>query len=350
MIQNPPTPHTPITPNLLRTFTAILACLLVFAFLTACTTKTTHTSLSRHEFHRIIMGVDARIILYAHTADHATTAAAAAFDRLNQLNAICSDYLTSSELNTLIAAPHNSAHPISPDLFRVLSIAEELRAASNNSFDISLAPAITLWREARATKRLPTPDQLNDALARRAPILLDPIARTATLPKPHMRLDLGGIAKGYAAHQAVLTLRAHHTPNCLVALAGDISVGDAPPHDQPHEQPHQPPNEPNGWRIAIDHGTTNTSTDASTPPRALFLTNTCISTSGTNIQYIEVNGVRYAHLINPHTGLGSTTTTAITITGPEGAHTDALATALCLMNESDRAALLQRFPDYTLHP
>jgi len=294
------------------------------------------------------MGVDARIILYAHTADHATSAAAAAFDRLNQLNAICSDYLTSSELNTLAAAPPNTPHAISPDLFHVLAVAEEVRAASNNTFDISLAPAISLWREARAAKRLPTPDQLNDALARRAPILLDPIARTATLPKPHMRLDLGGIAKGYAAHQAVLTLRAHNTPHCLVALAGDICTGEAPPHDQPHEQPHQYPNEPNGWRIAIDHANTNSADTASRSD--LFLTNTCISTSGTNIQYIEVNGVRYAHLINPHTGLGSTTTTAITITGPEGAHTDALATALCLMNEPDRAALLQRFPDYTLHP
>jgi thiamine biosynthesis lipoprotein len=292
------------------------------------------------------MGVDARIILYAHTPDHATSAAAAAFDRLNQLNTICSDYLKSSELNNLSNAPPNTPHRVSDDLFHVLTIAEEVRAASNNSFDISLAPAITLWREARNTKCLPTREQLERALSLRAPILLDPHARTVTLPIPNMRLDLGGIAKGYAAHQAVLTLRAHHTPHCLVALAGDISVGEAPPHEQPHQQP----NEPNGWRIAIDHATSNTPTDSSTPTRELFLANACVSTSGTNIQYIEINGVRYAHLIDPHTGLGSTTAAAITITGPEGAHTDALATALCIMNDAERAALLQRFPDYTLIP
>ena len=290
------------------------------------------------------MGVDARIILYAPTAEHATQAAAAAFDRLAQLNTICSDYLKTSELNDLSSAPHNTPHQVSPDLFHVLAVAEEVRAASNNTFDISLAPAITLWRESRKSNRLPTPEQLDRALALRAPILLDPIARTATLPKPNIRLDLGGIAKGYAAHQAVLTLRAHHTPHCLVALAGDICVGDAPPH----EQPHQHPNEPTGWRIAIDHAN-NISADT-TRRHDLFLANTCVSTSGTNIQYTEINGVRYAHLINPNTGLGCTTTTAITITGPEGAHTDALATALCILNESERAALLQRFPDYTLHP
>ena len=212
----------------------------------------------------------------------------------------------------------------------------------------TLAPAIALWREARTTKRLPTRDETNRALALRAPILLDPIARAATLSKANMRLDLGGIAKGYAAHQAVLTLRAHNTPHCLVALAGDICTGEAPPHNPPHKQPHERPNKPTGWRIAIDHANTNSAN--TTPPHDLFLANTCISTSGTNIQYIDIEGVRYAHLINPHTGLGSTTTTAITITGPEGAHTDALATALCLMHEPDRAALLQRFPDYTLHP
>lgn len=355
MIQNLPTRHTAITRNLLGSFTAIVTATLLFACSSShdCGVRgpqhdtslkpcgvggfqpPTSPSLSRHEFHRLVMGVDARIILYAPTADRATHAAAAAFDRLAQLNTICSDYLTTSELNSLAHAQPNTPHAVSPDLFRVLAIAEDIRNASSGTFDISLAPSIALWREARTTKVLPSRAQLDGALALRGPVVLDPIARTAMLPKHGMRLDLGGIAKGYAAHQAVLTLRAHGTPRCLVALAGDICVGDGPPDQAPTKQ--------QGWRIAIDHSSGTTTRD-------LYLINTCISTSGTNIQFTEIDGIRYAHLIDPRTGLGCTTTNAITVTGPEGAHTDALATALCIMNDAERAALLKHFPGYTIHP
>jgi len=161
--------------------------------------------LNRFEFTRTEMAVLVSIIMYAPDDATAATAANAAFDRIHQLNSILSDYEEESELRRL--CNHSSEGypvPVSNDLWRVLQHALELSAKTEGAFDVSIGPAVRLWRRAHKLKELPSTEALKMALARvdyRA-IRLHPDGQAVELLKPNMFLDLGGIAKGYALEEA----------------------------------------------------------------------------------------------------------------------------------------------------
>jgi thiamine biosynthesis lipoprotein len=247
------------------------------------------------------MGVQARVVIYAATVPEGESAAAAAFARLDELEQVMSDYRPDSELMRLCARAGQGPIPIRDDLF--------IAAKTGGAFDPTLGPLTTLWRDSRRARSLPDAAALADARARTGwrRIHLDTRGRTADVTRPGMRLDLGGIGKGYAAHEAVKTLRARGIDRCLVAIAGDIAVGDPPPGNQ-------------GWTIAVGG-------DNALAP----LRNTCISTSGDAEQFVQIEGVRYSHILDPATGLGLTRSVRATVIHPDGATADALATALAVL-------------------
>lgn len=281
--------------------------------------------LDRFEFTRLQMGVQCRIILYAPHQKTAESAGAAAFDRIAELDAIMTDYRPDSELRRLCARAGGGNVPVSDDLFSVLATAQRVSEASDGAFDVTVGPLVALWRKSLTTHTLPCDADLAAAraLVGWRNLSLDPAAHTARLARPGMQLDLGGIAKGYAAQAAVGTLRAHATPCCLVALAGDIAVGDAPPGSP-------------GWVV-----TTRTDTAPSRGPN-LLLVNICISTSGNTEQFVDIDGRRYSHIVDPRTGLGLQTGTAATVITPTAALADALATACCVLGTGEGGALVRR--------
>jgi thiamine biosynthesis lipoprotein len=281
----------------------------------------------RFEFNRISMGVQCRVVLYAADHDAAAAAASRAFDRIAALDASMSDYRAESELNRLCAAAGGPPVPVSPDLFAVIRAAVEVSESSGGAFDITAAPLVALWRETRRTRVLPSPADLDAArsLVGWRFITLNEPARTVQLLQPGMKLDLGGIAKGYAAQHAIETLRATGHPRALVALSGDIAVGDPPPGEP-------------GWVIAVQG-----SPDAPRPG-SLLLTKASISTSGDEAQHVEIAGLRYSHIVNPRTGLGLTHSLSVTTISRRGELADALATAACILGPRDGADLIRRTP------
>ena len=96
------------------------------------------------------------------------------------------------------------AVPVSPDLFAVLARAAEISRITDGTFDVTVGPVVRLWRRARRSQLLPDEKELAaaKALVDYRLIELDPVDRTVRLAKPGMQLDLGGIAKGYAAEAA----------------------------------------------------------------------------------------------------------------------------------------------------
>ena len=286
-------------------------------------------ALHRFEYRRVVMGVQARIVLEAPSEEAAFDAASAAFDRLAELNSCLSDYQQGSEINRLCGATVRVPQHVSDDLWTMLEAAKEVHRASGGAFDITVGHATRLWRAPRASGQPGDPAALAHARARidMHGITLDPSTRSVTLTRSDLALDLGGIAKGYAAQQAVKTLRERGIARCLVALAGDIALGDAPSGET-------------GWRIAIE-----TDNDANAD-QEIVLANVCVSTSGSSQQSVEIAGVRYSHMLDPRTGIGTKHTIAATVIGPDGARTDALATALCVMDPSQRTELIAAYPQY----
>ncbi|TVS05997.1 MAG: FAD:protein FMN transferase [Phycisphaerales bacterium] len=286
--------------------------------------------LERFEFRSIIMAAEASVVLYARDEEAARAHAAAAFDRMNRLDAVMSDYRVDSELMRLAELPHARANEISDELFRVLLASIEIAEASAGAFDPTIGPHTLLWREARRRGEPPADERLNEAAKAVGwgAVRLDARSREVTLAKPGMRLDLGGIGKGFAVDEALAELTARGVERAMVRLGGDIAVGRAPP-GRP------------GWRIALPGDNAE----------HLDLHHAGVSTSGDAHQHLDAGGKRYSHIIDPETGRGLILSDTVTIVAPNATTADALATAISviLARGKDRADLATRFPGVTVY-
>lgn len=277
-------------------------------------------SAARFEYTQPQMGLPFRIVLYAADQPSADAAADAAFARVAELNSILSDYDTDSELSRLSqTAGQGKAVRVGEDLWRVLERAQQLAQESGGAFDITCGPVVSLWRKARREKILPDKIKLEEA--RRAvgfsKLRLDARAHTAELLAPYMRLDLGAIAKGYAIDEALKVLRTNGIRSALVSGSGDMAASEAPPGTQ-------------GWRIELAPLDTK---DAPEAPRTQFvlLRNRALATSGDFFQRLEINGVRYSHIVDPRTGVGLTDHSLVVVIARDCLTADSLSTAVSVL-------------------
>ena len=261
----------------------------------------------RFEYRQIHMGVEARIVLHAPDSVRARAAAAAAYARIAELDASMSDYRDDSELNRLTTRPPRTWIPVSAPLFTVLEAGQHMARLSSGAFDVTAGPQVRLWREARRRGAAPTADARAAALEISGWRLLelDPRERAVRLLTPGMQLDLGGIAKGYAADEALRVLGEHGLPRALIEFGGDIAVGDPPPGRR-------------AWEVRVG--------DAGGAPAVLQLSRAAVSTSGDGVQYVEIDGIRYSHVVDPRTGEALRDQFTATVVAPRAMISDAVAT------------------------
>jgi FAD:protein FMN transferase len=285
------------------------------------------SSLERFTFQEKQMGVDFTITVYAPTKAIANRATSAAFQRIKKLNGVLSDYDLNSELSLLgkISGPRKPVK-ISPDMLFVLSRSLALSKKTNGAFDITLGHLTRHWRRARRRKQLPKPDVLADALYRSGyqHVRLNVRNSTVELLKTGMRLDVGGIAKGYAADEAMKVLRRFGITRALVDGSGDICIGDPPPGKR-------------GWKI----GLASLKKPNGSPTQFLLLRNTAVATSGDAFQFVQIGGRRYSHIIDPKTGLGLPGRASVTVIAPNGTVADSLASAVSVLGVKRGLALIK---------
>ena len=275
------------------------------------------------------MGTLFRIKLYAANQDQAQQAFHAAFARITELDNILSDYKSDSEINRVCRTAVHRRIPVSDDLFRVVSASEKLSEQSDGAFDITIGPLTHLWREARKSGHIPETTAISEAAGHCGfhKLHLDAAARTIELDQSGMQLDVGGIAKGYAADEALRVLSKCGIHNALIAASGDLAFSDAPPGRA-------------GWKIGVD------SLDNAEAPftRVLMLVNRAVSTSGPEEQHLDANGKRYSHIIDPRTGMGLTSDITATVVAPSGTEADGLATALTVLGPERGLDLVKHTP------
>jgi thiamine biosynthesis lipoprotein len=275
------------------------------------------------------MGTRFSIILYSRDARTAKRASSAAFACIGRLDAIMSDYRETSELTKLCRAAHGQWVEVSDDLFRVLSLSQRLARRSGGAFDVTIGPVVRLWRHARRAGRLPDDERLASArvLVGYDKLHLDEKTRSVRLTRPGMALDLGGIAKGYAADRAIGVLEQFGIRRALVAAGGDIVVSDPPPGAQ-------------GWVVGIDQ-----IQSSGGPVASLLLRNRAVSTSGDREQFLEAGGVRYSHIVDPRTGIGVTGQSSVTVVARECTTSDGLATAASVLGPESGVKLIDATED-----
>jgi thiamine biosynthesis lipoprotein len=292
--------------------------------LAGCATKPKQ-ELTRYEFERPEMGVPFRIVLYSWSAELATNTAEAAFKRVAALNEIMSDYEYDSELNKLSRTSGSGVKvKVSDDLWTVLSKAQEIARESNGAFDVSVGPYVQLWRRARRENKLPSAESIEKVRARVGYTNIVLKDHTVELKAPDMRLDLGGIAKGYAADEALKILRGCGITRALAAASGDIALGDSPPDQK-------------GWKIELLEAHDQRG------QAFLVLKNCGVSTSGDLFQFVEINGKRYSHIVDPRTGVGLTDRSLVTVIAKNAFTTDSLETTICVMPRGAGMKLARRY-------
>ena len=304
------------------------AALLCLLFAAVGCTSTDPGQLRRFEYSQAQMGLDFRMTLYAPDETTARAAAAAAYARIAELNQVLSDYDPDSELSRLSQSSGTGEwRTVSPDLWRVLEAGQLLAQQSGGAFDLTVGPSVNLWRRARRQHALPSPELLSEMRARvgYTNLLLEARQRRAQLTRADMRLDAGGIAKGYALDEALVVLRRYGIRRAMIHAGGDMIFGQPPPGRA-------------GWLVELPGtGLTN--------PPVLSLAHQALATSGDLSQFIEINGVRFSHIVDPRTGIGLTNRTLVNVIAPHGLTADALATAFSVLGPAGLPALLPLYPD-----
>lgn len=273
------------------------------------------------------MGVGARIVLYCEDEPSARNAARSVYGRLNELDSVLSDYRIDSELMQLCRAAGGKSKLVSKDLLNILLRAQEISVASDGAFDITVGPVVELWRATRAGGIFPNTAAINKAMTWVGweNIIIDRSARSVQLKLQGMKLDLGGIGKGYAVDEAMKTLAEVGIKSCLVDLGGDIAVGAPPPGKK-------------AWIVLVNVGSDTKAT------MKLLCKNSGIATSGDSEQFLKSDGKRYSHIIDPRTGMALTKRIAVTVVAKDCTTADALASAISVLGPTQAKMLLKHFP------
>jgi len=257
-------------------------------------------------------------------------AAAAAFEAVRDVDRRMSSYKSESEISRLAALGAGEEMSISAPTLEVLSFSRELAEVSGGAFDVTVGPLVELYRGARREGRLPEEKKLTEARESVGWRLLrlDERSGTAALEKAGMRLDLGGVAKGFAVDRAAAALRAEGARRALVEAGGEyVAVGE--------KAPGRP------WWVGIRH-----------PRREDALWGVielrpgeAVATSGDYEKFFVAGGKKYSHIVDPRTGRPlSGGAVSVTVLAPDCMTADGLATALSVRGRTGAEALLERFP------
>ena len=253
-----------------------------------------------------IMGTRMVVEVWADNATQGNQDIDAVLDEMRRLDESMSTYKSTSEVSKVNAEAAQHPVKITKELFDLLSKAMEFSRITNGAFDITYA-SVGFMYDFREHEK-PSEQQIKAALpaVNYKHVLLDSKAQTVSFTQPGVRIDLGGIAKGYAVDRGIAILQARGITHGLVTAGGDSRViGDR--FGKP-------------WIIGIRHPD-----DANQVIAKIPLENTAFSTSGDYERYFDENGQRYHHIIDPKTGHSASKVRSATIIAPTATETDGLS-------------------------
>jgi len=232
---------------------------------------------------------------------------------LRRVEARMSTWLADSETGRLNAAPAGRHVPLSPEVLGLLRTARRAAVDTDGAFDVTCRPLIELWREAGRRGKPPTDAELAAARAASNWNLIELDAKGAVKRSDTARVDLGGIAKGYAIDRALDVLkRDGRLEGGLVDVGGDLACFGRPPSGD-------------RWPVEVQ----NPFGDGVL--LRLRLPGGAVSTSGAYARYVEIDGTRYSHILDPRTARPADAARSVTVVAPTAVTADVWATALSVL-------------------
>tara|TARA_R110002049_G_scaffold13509_3_gene58661 strand:+ start:11963 stop:12937 length:975 start_codon:yes stop_codon:yes gene_type:complete len=273
-----------------------------------------------------IMGTTIHVEVWHEDTALAEKAANMVLQTMEEVNQGMSPYIDSSELSRVNYLASSEVLAISAELYSVIDQSLVYSARTNGAFDITFASVGYLYnyRESIRPDQALLDEQLSGVNFRH--IELNEADRTIHFRHKGVRIDLGGIAKGYAVDLSVERAQTLGIEHISVTAGGDTRIlGDR--RGRP-------------WIIGVRHPVNKEKVIAKLP-----LVNEALSTSGDYERYFDEDGVRYHHIIDPKTGDSARSVRSVTILGPRAIDTDALSTSVFVMGPTNGLALLESLPE-----
>ncbi len=276
-----------------------------------------------HMRAELVLGTLCKLSLYGR--DRPETAAAV-FERLRIIEARMSANLDDSEVSRVSRSAGIAPQTVSEDTFYVIKTAKEFAELTDGAFDPTIAPLVRLWGIGTENARLPSEEEIEAArrLVDYRGLILDPAARSVFLERAGMGLDLGAIAKGYAADEAASILRAAGVESAIIDLGGNVYTLGRKRGGKP-------------FRIGIQ----DPAAERGSYLGALTITDRSLVTSGPYERFFIEGGRRYHHILDRRTGYPSDSgLVSVTIIGASSIRADALSTSVFVMGKERGLALL----------
>lgn len=270
----------------------------------------------KFSYSEMKMGSPFNLIIVSTDSVKAKHLAQKSFQLVDSLSHIFSNYDSSSELSKINTSAGLLPYKMSTIMLDLVQKSQYAYIQSKGAYDISIGPLSSLWRNARKAKLFPEASTVlaTKKLVGLGQVKINKRLGTIFLPVSGMQLDFGGIAKGYIAQRVIDYLKTSGIQQALADAGGDIVMSGAPLNQK-------------GWLVGVN---VPENTDELLNKK-LQLSNCSVATSGDVYQYIEKNGVKYSHIINPITGYGVTNLRNVTIIAKTGATADWLATACSIL-------------------
>jgi len=306
------------SPSRRRSLVSIVATVLLLSG--AAWTVRTRQSLSDRPVpvvrERLIMGTTCRLIAVGPRSQ-AESALDAAWREIESVNATMSTYDPASELSRFNAAPADVDVPLSSDTLTVLRLAQDAAYETEGAFDITVRPLIRLWQEAAQRGRVPSGDELQavrNQTGMEHCVLKENSARKRIAG---LEVTLDGIAPGFAVQQAILKLQSAGMSGGLIDLGGDIACFGRPADGD-------------AWQIAVQDpwGDGHRGVLSFSPEQSEII---AVSTSGDYRRFLEIEGRRYSHILDPRTGVPVENATSVTVIARDAVTADIRATALSVL-------------------
>jgi thiamine biosynthesis lipoprotein len=273
------------------------------------------------------MGTRCYVELWADDPVKGNEAIDAVMAELRRIDDLMSHYKPESELSAINQHANERPVQVDKELFDLIKLSTHYSQITEGAFDITYASVGYLYDYRRRIH--PTEEQIKQALpaVNWRNMLLDEQHHTVRFEHPGMRIDLGGIGKGYAVDRGIEVLKARGIDRALVTAGGDSRIiGDR--NGRP-------------WLVAIRHPDNPNKVVTRIP-----LSDSAMSTSGDYERYFDEDGVRYHHIIDPRTGHSASKVRSATILAPTATQTDGMSKTAFVLGAEKALEIINKMPEY----
>ncbi|MBN1507710.1 MAG: FAD:protein FMN transferase [Sedimentisphaerales bacterium] len=310
------------------------ATVVALCFVYARTTKP--GSIQIDSGHRVVMGTFSRVVVIANSERTAKRCIEAAFEMQQRIEELMSYHRDDSELSRINRDAADRPVPTNPLMFEVLEKSVAFSKLSDGAFDVTVGPLVDLWKAAGEANAPPTEEALAGARAKvgYGKLVLDEKNMTVRFAVQGMRIDLGGIGKGYAVDKSVEAMKQRGAIGGMVDLGGNIRCFGRPPRGQ------------ETWRVGLqDPNVAPEDVDNSRILLVLSITDQSVATSGDYRRFMNVQGQKQSHVIDATSGKGANRLVSDTVIASDATTADALSTAVNVLGPQEGLALIERLPN-----